>query len=94
MHGLSQSADLGRACDYAARHLGADPARVYQFVELWDTHQFSSDWLVRQLEDLWDERLADAEAVQELLTGQAAVPDQSTALEMVLDVDDGLGWPC
>jgi hypothetical protein len=94
LHGLSQSADLGRACDYAARHLGADPARVYQFVELWDTHQFSSDWLVRQLEDLWEERLADAEAVQELLTGQAAVSDQSTASEMVLDFDGGLRWPC
>jgi hypothetical protein len=45
---------------------------------------------VRQLEDLWEERLADAEAVQELLT----VPDQSTASEMVLDFDGGLRWPC
>jgi hypothetical protein len=67
LHGLSQSVNLGCACDYAARHLGADPARVSQFIELWDSHQFSSDWLVRQLEDLWHERLADAEAVQDLL---------------------------
>src|ERR1700741_1453966 len=37
---LGQRPKLARACDYAARHLGADPDNVYRFVELWDSHTF------------------------------------------------------
>ena len=65
---LGQAADLGRACDYAARYLGADPLGIYQFVCFWDTDPAAPGWLLRQLEALWEERLADALAVQELLS--------------------------
>ena len=68
---LGQAAELERACDYAARQLGADPECVRRFVELWDANAYLEGWLVRQLEDLWQERLADAIAVQEML--EAAV---------------------
>jgi hypothetical protein len=66
---LGQAADLGEGCDYAARQLGADPDMVLRFVRSWDEEAFGRDWLCRQLQELWDERLADAEAFQELLQG-------------------------
>jgi len=64
---LSQAAELERACDYAARHLGAEPHHVHRFVELWDANAFSQDWLLRQLQELWQERQDDADAVQDML---------------------------
>jgi hypothetical protein len=69
---LGQSADLIQGCDYVARHLGADPASVLRFVRSWDEEVLGRDWLVQQLEELWEERLADAEAFQELLLGTSA----------------------
>jgi hypothetical protein len=66
---LGQTAKLERACDYAARQLGADPANVHRFVDLWDSHTFSTDWLLCQLESMWQERQADADAVQEVISG-------------------------
>jgi hypothetical protein len=66
---LGQTAKLERACDYAARQLGADPANVHRFVELWDSHTFSTNWLQGQLELVWKERQADADAVQEVISG-------------------------
>jgi hypothetical protein len=68
---LGQTAKLERACDYAARQLGANPANVHRFVELWDSHTFSTDWLLAQLERIWSERQADADAVQEVINGAA-----------------------
>jgi hypothetical protein len=65
---LGQTAKLARACDYAARQLGADPASVRRFVELWDAHLISPDWLLWQLESMWNERQADADAVQEIIS--------------------------
>ncbi|HZV04586.1 MAG TPA: hypothetical protein VE999_05810 [Gemmataceae bacterium] len=64
---LGQIAELGHGCDLAARLLGADPAAVQRFVSSWDAEAFSRRWLWEQLNELWQERLADAEAVQELL---------------------------
>jgi hypothetical protein len=64
---LGQIAELGQGCDLAARLLGADPAAVQRFVSSWDAEAFSRRWLWEQLNELWQERLADAEAVQELL---------------------------
>ena len=69
---LGHAEALGRACDYAARQLSADPIFVTRFVELWDSDIFSLPWLIRQLEALWDERLADADAVQEVLAPVSA----------------------
>jgi hypothetical protein len=66
---LGQTAKLKRACDYAARQLGADPGNVHRFVELWDSHTFSTNWLRGQLELVWRERQADADAVQEVISG-------------------------
>jgi hypothetical protein len=64
---LGQMAGLGQGCDVAARYLGADPRSVQYFVRAWDTDAVSRAWLLHQLDELWQERLADAEAVQELL---------------------------
>jgi hypothetical protein len=66
---LGQTAKLERACHYAARHLGADPDSIYEFVELWDSPFLSPCWLLEQLECLWNERLADADAVQQVISG-------------------------
>jgi len=65
---LGQTAKLARACDYAARHLGADSANVRRFVDLWDARLISPDWLLWQLECMWNERQADADAVQEIIS--------------------------
>lgn len=64
---LGQIAELGQGCDLAARLLGTEPAAVLRFVRSWDAEEFSRSWLWQQLNELWQERLADAEAVQEVL---------------------------
>lgn len=74
---LGQAADLGVDCDYAARHLGAPPAAVFRFVRSWDEQTLSRVGLCQQLQELWEERLADAEAMQELLQGVADVSEGS-----------------
>src|SRR4051794_11022389 len=61
---LGQAADLGEGCQFAARLLGAEPAAVLRFVRFWDEGAVSRGWLLRQLEEVWEERLADAQAVQ------------------------------
>ena len=78
---LDQAVSLGRACDLAARYLGADPSSVYRFVRYWDTQAFSPVWLLHQLEELWNERRADAEAVQKMLMRPplAGAPSEETA---------------
>lgn len=61
--------DLCEDCDYAARHLGANPTDVLRFVEAWDGGDLSTTSLLRQLDEVWNERLADAEAVQAVIGG-------------------------
>jgi hypothetical protein len=75
LRALGQAADLGAGCDFAARHLGAEPDAVLRFVRSWDDEILSSDALLCQLEELWQERLADARAVQELLQGGPSAPE-------------------
>lgn len=67
----SQFLDLDD-CVRAARFLGADPAAVEGFVRMWDGGAFQPEWLLRQLEELWLERLEDAVAVQAMLAPLAA----------------------
>ena len=64
---LGQAADLGKGCDYAAHHLGANPDAVLRFVRSWDEGVVRHEWLLRQLQALWKERLEDTKALQELL---------------------------
>jgi hypothetical protein len=77
---LGQAADLDRGCDYAARYLGAAREAVLRFVRLWDDEVIRSPWLLRQLEELWAERLTDADVVQELIQ---VVPDTEAMVEMI-----------
>jgi hypothetical protein len=72
---LGQAADLGIDCAYAARHLGAEPAAVVRFVHSWDEGNLSRVGLFQQLQELWEERLADAEAMQAFLQGVADVSE-------------------
>lgn len=51
--------------------LGADPAAVLRFVRAWDEQTLGLGPLRQQLQELWAERLADAEAVQEFLQADA-----------------------
>ncbi len=64
---LGQSASMGVGCDYAGRHLGDHPEVIARFVRAWDEGQIRDAWLLQQLEELWLERQADAEIMQELL---------------------------
>src|SRR5260370_42650515 len=64
---LGQAASLGVGCDYAGRHLGAHPEAIARFVRTWDEGQIRDAWLLQQLEELWMERLADGDIMQELL---------------------------
>lgn len=66
LHALGEVMAMGRACDYAARQLGVDVTAVRRFVEWWDS-SLPRGWLLEQLEAMWAERLADADAVQEVL---------------------------
>jgi hypothetical protein len=78
---LGQAADLSEGCDFAARHLGTDPGAVLRFVRSWDDEVLSSDSLLRQLEEMWQERLADAQAVQELLQGGPSALEEAEGQE-------------
>jgi hypothetical protein len=64
---LGQAADLQAGCGYAAGQLGAEPAEVLRFVHYWDEGLVRSATLLQELRDLWQERLADACAVQDVL---------------------------
>jgi hypothetical protein len=70
---LGQAADLAAGCDYAARLLGARPADVLRFVRSWDEEELDTAALLGQLEEMWWERRADAEATQDVLRGTGAV---------------------
>jgi hypothetical protein len=74
-----QAADLWFGCDYAARQLGADPDTVLRFVRSWDDESIGRAWLLNQLQELWDERLADADALQELLQGTSTTREPEDA---------------
>lgn len=64
---LSQADDLQAACWYTARQLGINPQEVQRFVDWWDSAGANSEeWLLEQLERIWQERLDDALAVQEV----------------------------
>jgi hypothetical protein len=71
---LGQAADLSVGCHFAARHLGAEADAVLRFVRLWDEGAVSNDGLLRQLEEVWAERLADAELLQVVLLGGPGEP--------------------
>jgi hypothetical protein len=47
--------------------LCADFAIVLRFVQSWDGQFLRREWLLQQLQNLWQERLQDAEAMQEFL---------------------------
>ena len=64
---------LNCACIFAARILGAKPEEVVHFVECWDLDRISDNELREQLEQLWQERLADAELMQEFLADEREV---------------------
>ncbi len=66
---LGQAAELDDGCKFAAQKLGADPDAVLWFVRAWDEGTVDRNWLLRQLDQLWQERLEDAEIMQELLQG-------------------------
>jgi hypothetical protein len=76
----SQIADLDNSCDFAARRLGADAHAVLRFVRSWDEEALSAPSLLHQLEELWEERLADAEAVQALLEGASNASESRVVL--------------
>lgn len=76
---VSQAADLKRACAMAAEQIGAPPAHVYRVVTDWDCGNLGPDWLLRQLEQLWAERVADARLVQDLLS-PGETPSSLTSL--------------
>src|SRR5262249_55416056 len=73
---LGQTDELGAGCDFAARQLRADPDDVLRFVRAWDEDALDTRSLLRQLVELWDERRADADAVQCVLDGIGDGPEQ------------------
>lgn len=77
---LGQTAGLRRACAYASRYLGADPRTLARFIERWDDGHLARGRLLEQLDALWAERQADADAVQALLEPAGAAERQILAL--------------
>lgn len=65
---VSQANSLEQGCVYAARRLGAQPDEVARFVQWWDSaDETGLELLIVQLQRLWQERLADADAMQRIL---------------------------
>jgi hypothetical protein len=64
---LSQAVDLPRACRRAAEEMGVPPRFIERFILSWDGGGMSREWLLDQLEDIWYERQADADAVQRVI---------------------------
>jgi hypothetical protein len=80
LNALGQSAELARGCTYAASRLGADARAVLRFVESWEEETLSAASLLHQLQELWEERLADADVVQQVLSRK---PDRSMATDLL-----------
>ena len=74
---LGQAANLDVGCDFAAQCLGANPNSVLRFVRLWDEGAVSPEWVLRQLEAMWAERLEDAKAMQQILRRKPASEEAS-----------------
>jgi hypothetical protein len=64
---MGQNFDVAHGCTFAAHSLGVNPAAVLRFVCSWDDQSLSREWLLKQLEELWIERLENALAVQDVL---------------------------
>jgi len=81
LYGVDQESGAERACYVAARHLGANPTEVWHFVHNWDNNWITERMLIKQLECLWDERVADAFVMQEMLAeGDATMEEISDAV--------------
>jgi len=65
---MSQSVGLERACAVAAEQIGASPRVIKHLVTTWDGGDLGPALLLRELEAIWRERLADAEVVQAMLS--------------------------
>jgi hypothetical protein len=76
---LGQTIALTEGCDLAARRLAADPGAVLRFVRSWDEDDLSTGALLRQLEELWEERRVDAEAMQALLQSGPSIRESERA---------------
>ena len=63
----SQVFNLDFACHQAAEDLQADYSPVKTFIDMWDEGSLHQDWLLQRLLEIWHERLADAEAVQQVI---------------------------
>lgn len=68
---LSQAVDLPRACQRAAQEMGVPPRFLERFILSWDTGSMSQEWLLEQLEGIWSERQADADAFQNLINAES-----------------------
>ena len=77
---LAQTAGLRRACAYAGRYLAIEPRTLARFIERWDDGHLGLDRRLGQLEALWAERQADADAVQALLEPAGAAEAQILTL--------------
>jgi hypothetical protein len=70
---LNHARNLDAACTFAARVLGARPGEVELFVERWDEAP-RAPWLLEELEQMWRERVEDAECMQEVLALDTVSP--------------------
>jgi hypothetical protein len=66
---LSQAVDLPRACRQAAHEIGVPPRFLERFILSWDGGGMSQEWLLEQLQSIWAERQADADALQLVVGG-------------------------
>jgi hypothetical protein len=76
---LEQISDLPHGCAHAAQYLGANPEAIHRFISSWDDRSLSGGWLLHQLEELWQERLENAVAVQEVILMASPTPRASLA---------------
>jgi hypothetical protein len=70
---ICQAVDLRRACLQAAQETGVPARHLERFVLSWDSGAMSPDWLLAELQSIWAERQADADAVQCVLEDRVQV---------------------
>jgi hypothetical protein len=70
---MTQAVGLKRACERAAEEIGAAPRTIEHLVTTWDAGDLGPEPLLRELEAIWQERVADAAVMQAMLCPSESV---------------------
>ena len=70
--------NIGDRCENAAQRLSLSLSTILRFIGQWDGEKLARFRLLFVLEDIWKERLEDAETLQEVLQSAGSVKERET----------------